>query len=290
MLADTFRVAATARPEPFLGWTFSNYSSPYTNIIDGVRKSWEPPIANSQKVEQVLFLGGSTVAGSYQRDDFTIPSDVARIAWQHGLAVHVTNRGAQGYSVWQELNVLEEQLASGYRPSVVVLYDGVNELYVQAAEGTTKTPSNIKALEYETAILQAEQKSAPGSQSLLDSVYHSYSNTSALIRMVRVFTGHESSSNPAEVDNILWNSDRSKVTATVRGRDAAEIHNGAVSIFGALGAKYHFQLVSFWQPFLYSKTPIPSESKVAGLWGKHPLPGGRWTSPPDEVLRSPKST
>ena len=270
VLADTFSIAATARPDPFLGWTFSNYSSPYTNITDGVRKSWEPPIANGQKAQQVLFLGGSTVAGSYQRDDYTIPSDVARIAWQQGLAVHVTNRGAQGYSVWQELNLLEEQLASGYRPNVVVLYDGVNELYVQAAEGTTTTPSNIKALEYETAILQAEQKSAPGSQSLLDRVYDSYANTSALIRMVRVLTGHESTSNPAAVDNILWNPDQSTTTATIRGKDAAEIHNQAVSIFEALGAKYHFRLVSFWQPFLYSKTPIPSESNVAGLWGETP--------------------
>jgi lysophospholipase L1-like esterase len=270
VLADTFRIAATARPNPFLGWTFANYSSPYTNITDGVRKSWEPPIAKGQHAEEVLFLGGSTVAGSYQRDDFTIPSDVARIAWQHGLTIHVTNRGAQGYSVWQELNLLEEQLASGYRPNVVVLYDGVNELYVQAAEGTTTTPSNIKALEYETAILQAEQKSAPGSQSLLDRAYDSYANTSAVIRMVRVLTGHESTSNPAEVDNILWNSDQSTATATVRGKDAAEIHNQAVSIFEALGAKYHFRLVSFWQPFLYSKTPIPSEKNVAGLWGETP--------------------
>jgi lysophospholipase L1-like esterase len=291
VLADTFSIATTARPDPFLGWTFSNYSgSPYTNIADGVRRSYEPPVAPGRRAVEVLFLGGSTVAGSYQRDDFTIPSDVARIASQHGLAVHVTNRGAQGYSVWQELNLLEEQLANGYRPDVVVLYDGINELYVQAATGTTSTPSNIKAREYETAILQSEQKAATsaGSQSLLARAYDSYANTSALVRMVRVITGHQSVSSPGQVDNIIWDPDQSLSTAEVRGRDAAAIHNQAVSIIEALGAQYHFRLVSFWQPLLYSKTPIPSESNVAGLWGETPSAWRAMDAAARSNLRAPE--
>jgi lysophospholipase L1-like esterase len=291
VLGDTFNIAVTARPDPFLGWTFSSYSgSPYTNISDGVRRSYEPPIATGRKPVEVLFLGGSTVAGSYQRDDFTIPSDVARIASQHGLAVHVTNRGAQGYSVWQELNLLEEQLANGYRPNVVVLYDGINELYVQASTGTTSSPSNIKARQYETAILQSEQKSASniGSQSLLNRAYDAYANTSALIRMARVISGNGSNSSPAQVDNIIWDPDQSTSTAAIRGKDAAVIHNQAVSMIEALGAQYHFRLVSFWQPFLYSKTPIHSESNVAGLWGETPSAWRAMDTAARSNLRAPE--
>ena len=291
VLADTFAIATTARPDPFLGWTFADYSgSPYTHISNGVRRSYEPPIARGQRPVEVLFLGGSTVAGSYQRDDFTIPSDVARIASQNGVAVHVTNRGAQGYSVWQELNLLEEQLANGYRPDVVVLYDGINELYVQASTGTTSTPSNIKARQYETAILQSEQKSANnvGSQSLLNRAYDAYANTSALIRMVRVISGNGSTSSTSQNSSIMWDPDQSTSTATVRGRDAAAIHNQAVSIMEALGNQYHFRLVSFWQPFLYSKTPIKSESNVAGLWGESPSAWRTMDAAARRNLRAPE--
>ena len=272
VLAETFGIAATARPDPFLGWTFSDYSSPYSNISGGIRRSYEPPVSNGKTPVEVLFLGGSTVAGSYQRDDYTIPSDVARIASARGIPIHVTNRGAQGYSVWQELNLMEELLVKGYRPNVVVLYDGINELYVQASTGTTATPSTIKARQYETAILQSEQKAASTqqSQSLLARAYDAYANKSAIIGVTRDIFGSGSSAAPGEVDNIQWDSDQSQQTAIARGEDAAAIHNQAVSVFEALAAAYHFRLVSFWQPFLYSKTPIAGERNVAGLWGETP--------------------
>jgi hypothetical protein len=269
VLADTFGIAAGTRTDPFLGWTFSNYEgSPFTHLVDGVRSSYEPPVAPGKKPVEVLFLGGSTVAGSYQRDDFTIPSDVARLAAQHGVPIHVTNGGAQGYSVWQELDLLERLLATGYRPNVVVFYDGVNELYVQAANGTTTEPSNIKARTYANAIQR--YLTVGSNQSLFDSAVHDYASTSALVRAFRTITGNASSPAPAEVDNILWDPDRSTATASTRGVDAADLHNQAMAIASALAARYQFHLLSFWQPFLYSKSPIKAEANVAGLWGETP--------------------
>ena len=63
-------------------------------------------------------------------------------------------------AIWQEVELLEELLTNGYRPNVVVFYDGVNDLGIQSTEGTTTIPSTLKAQQYARAIAQYQNPSA----------------------------------------------------------------------------------------------------------------------------------
>jgi lysophospholipase L1-like esterase len=74
--------------------------------------------------------GGSTTWGIDQRDEHTIPSELARVAHEHGLTVDVENRGLTGINHWLESERFALDLTSGERPDLVVFYDGVNEIYM----------------------------------------------------------------------------------------------------------------------------------------------------------------
>lgn len=99
--------------------------------VNGVRRSYQPDgIPRSAPV--IWFFGGSTMWGWGQRDLHTIPSEVARLSEQAGTPVRVVNLGQLAWVHWQEALAFERELASRPAPDLVVFYDGVNEINVQA--------------------------------------------------------------------------------------------------------------------------------------------------------------
>ena len=131
-------------PQPFRGLTFPDYSGRYVHVKNGVRSSYEPRPAGKDPTN-VFFFGGSTMFGTYQRDQHTIPSEFARLAEADRRAVRVVNYGVIGYGIWQEVELLEERLTKGDIPDVVIFYDGANEQFIQAREGPVATPSHLYA-------------------------------------------------------------------------------------------------------------------------------------------------
>ena len=103
------------------------------NVNDGIRRSYEPA-ASGDPVE-VYFLGGSAMFGWFQRDEHTIPSEVARLAEADGIPVRVVNHATPAYVNWQESLKLQALVTSGHRPDVAVFYDGANELVSQFTQG-----------------------------------------------------------------------------------------------------------------------------------------------------------
>lgn len=276
VLLETYEMAYVAQYEPLRGWTFPDFTSPYLNVTDGVRRSYEPPPSTTGKPVEVLFLGGSTLQGAFQRDEYTIPSDFARLAAQDHLSVHVVNRGQDGYAIWQEVELLEELLTTGYRPDVVVFYDGVNDLSIQTAVGTTTEPSHLKAKEYAQAIEQYVYNPKTA-QPLLNRVYDSYTNRSAVAHAVRDVGSLFSSSPPSSSHKLqplngspVANADSSPVVATERANDAVALYLRAVDLVQKLAAGYGFRAFNFWQPFLYSKQPVAAESNLEGFLGESP--------------------
>ncbi|MEL6543787.1 MAG: SGNH/GDSL hydrolase family protein, partial [Myxococcota bacterium] len=77
---------------------------------------------------EVWFFGGSTMWGTGQRDERTIPSRVVREATHAGLNLRAVNYGQPGWGVWQSTLKLIEQVVDGQRPDLVIFYDGINEL------------------------------------------------------------------------------------------------------------------------------------------------------------------
>ncbi|MEZ5166792.1 MAG: hypothetical protein R2695_09980 [Acidimicrobiales bacterium] len=135
-------------PDAFLGWRFDDefsYHSEQLNISEGVRETRRPSGSGSGDPVEVWLFGGSTLYGSGQADGATIPSDLVALAEADGLAVQATNFGRPAYANWQEVQLLEQQLADGTRPhpDVVVFYDGFNDLTLQTQFGVHDQPIHL---------------------------------------------------------------------------------------------------------------------------------------------------
>ncbi|WP_426574213.1 hypothetical protein [Aquihabitans sp. McL0605] len=122
LLADRDR--ARAEVDPVTGWRLLDLRSRYLNITGGRRASLEPADPNLT----VWYFGGSTMFGSSQRDDHTIPSEIARLAEADGVRVRSENFGVESYNNYQETMAFAAALSTGRRPDLVVFYDGANEL------------------------------------------------------------------------------------------------------------------------------------------------------------------
>ena len=122
-LEDRWRPYVYFRQKPFTGKTITIGS-------DGLRATWEAPspaLLDQRPRVKLLMLGGSSLWGFGARDDETIPSRVARDLEQRGWHVELKNLSEIGYVSTQELVALFRELQAGYRPDVVIFYDGVND-------------------------------------------------------------------------------------------------------------------------------------------------------------------
>jgi lysophospholipase L1-like esterase len=144
---DTMR----ARFDPFLLNIAAAHDGPLiTTTREQTRVSYEPA-GLPEDAPVVWFFGGSTMFGEGQRDEHTIPSEVARLAEDAGRSVRVVNFGQRGWVIWQEVLQLERQLAVLEPPDLVVFYDGTNDINVLAEQGGNR-PTVYNADDYRTTV------------------------------------------------------------------------------------------------------------------------------------------
>ena len=87
-------------------------------------------------------LGGSSLWGFGARDDQTIPSLLARSLDEQGWRVELKNLAEIGYVSTQEVIALTRELQAGYRPDLVIFYDGVNDTTSALLEGEPGLTTN----------------------------------------------------------------------------------------------------------------------------------------------------
>ena len=87
---------------------------------------------NTTGNRKVYFFGGSTMWGFWALEPHTIPSQFAAVT-----KVHSENYGEIGYTAHQSLVQLLQLLQNGHRPSLVVFYDGVNDVAIKCERGMT---------------------------------------------------------------------------------------------------------------------------------------------------------
>lgn len=124
---------------PLRAFRVADVETRHVNVSNGVRRSWEAPDCDCQRL-RVWMYGGSTTFGIGQRDGHTIASELARVAWQHGIALDVSNRGVPGHTHWSEANRFAWDLTLSPPPDLVIFYDGVNEIW-RAQFGQTEEES-----------------------------------------------------------------------------------------------------------------------------------------------------
>lgn len=135
---DFLRARERLRPryDPWrVFWAYPT-ASRYLNVDSaGRRRTVQPPAAGSSP-RVVYFLGGSAMWGYTSRDSLTIPSLVAARLRERGLDdVTLVNLAQPAYTAGQELASLVQELRAGGRPSLVVFYDGINDIRLTLVEG-----------------------------------------------------------------------------------------------------------------------------------------------------------
>ncbi len=97
------------------------------NVRDGRRASWTPPDCDCRRVS-LWFFGGSTAFGMGQRDEHTIASEIARLAWDDGVAVDAENYGVPADMLLHEAQTFAWEMEHRPPPDLVVFFDGINDM------------------------------------------------------------------------------------------------------------------------------------------------------------------
>ena len=131
------------------GFRLQDHEGEVINIEEGVRKTWRPPPCSCRRLT-VWWLGGSAAWGEGQRDLWSLPSMVARAAWEEGFALDIENRAMPTFTFNQEVHLLAELTTTEDPPDLVVSYGGGNDLVFQAlryTRGRGEDTSDLALLE-----------------------------------------------------------------------------------------------------------------------------------------------
>lgn len=265
--------AVSQRWEPYSYFRQRAFRGETINIDDhGRRATWRPPVAErGAKPLKILFFGGSTFWGFGSRDEKTIPSLLLKSLHDEGIAAEPRNLAEIGYVNTQELVALVRQLQSGYRPDLVIFFDGANDAssaMLQRGPSLSMAESN-RAREFNllqspgrlTVALAGDLIRKSAIQRAVDS---------ARLRLL----GLQATSQPARTD--------SELDALAQG--VVEGYLANLDIIENLGERYGFQPVFVWQPVAFAKArPTDFEREEAAKLG--------WLAPlfarvADEIDRS----
>jgi lysophospholipase L1-like esterase len=285
VLAEQADIPSVA--DSFLGYRPGDKSSTYTNLVDGVRRSYQST-APGKRVS-VWFFGASALFGDGQRDDHTIPSEFARLAEADGIALEVRNYGRPGTAIWQELQLFEQLVASGQKPDLVVFYDGFNDLAWQMNLVLSAEPTNVydrsrgqatnagaNALD---ATVQASGKTSGSSSdgTSLGDVADAYWDQSASHHVYdalhELFVGSDEPAVQfaAGVDQSL--PARTPEQIAQAARNAISIQTRAIRLATAVSDSVGAEASFFYQPTVFTKQLLPEERKYLTLEAYEP---SRW--------------
>jgi len=235
---EYFGELAQVRHEPdfFLGAVPQDFRGRFINVEGGVRRSYQP----EDPELTVWYFGGSTMFGIGQRDDHTIPSVVARLAEEDGVALRSVNVGVSSFVNWQETELLTQMLTRLAPPDLVVFYDGSND-------------TGLGWERIERGLLEE------------DGIFRmavSETDREQLARLPRT----PDSELPAPEDRLDLNVEL-----------VARQYRRGVSLARRLCASYGVPVLHFWQPQPFAKVPSPADDELWRRVGFDPamLPAAR---------------
>jgi lysophospholipase L1-like esterase len=251
-LSDRWQPYVYFRQRPFSGQTV-------TIDREGLRATWQPPPApagsGEPKAFRILMLGGSSMWGFGARDDRTIPSLIARKLYESGLRVEVRNLAEIGYVSTQEVVALVRELQSGYRPDLVIFYDGVNDSTSALLEGEAGLTTNERNRRAEFNIRQSPSRL--GGALIAGLVRDSGSYRFAQMIARRLLGAHDTAGGLPPTDR------RKELAAEVVRRYRANL-----AIVDRLARGFGFEALHYWQPVVFDKqSPMPYEREESEKLG-----------------------
>jgi lysophospholipase L1-like esterase len=248
------------RYHPYLGWTLSDFRGRYVHVKDGVRRSYQPAVSGDPV--EIYFLGGSATFGWFQRDEHTIPSEVARLAEADGIPVRVVNYATPAYVNWQESLQLQDLVTSGRKPDIAVFYDGANELVSQFTQGLHTDIETTLSRQIGDELGQGLTRPPTGSGGVRGFT-DAWARVSAVHRVgERLGLLSDPDRPPDEVLVSPWLGNQAD-RADTRGRYAAAIYSRGVEVVRRIAASYGFDADFFWQPTVFTKRVVKGEEFAA---------------------------
>ncbi|MFM7069309.1 MAG: SGNH/GDSL hydrolase family protein, partial [Actinomycetes bacterium] len=124
--AEQNRLSSAPRPEsPYGEWTLPEFVGRFTNVSNNERYTYQSKQATTKTV---WLFGTSAGFGMGQRDQYTIASNLVRLAEADGIGIKVRNFSVPGMSQHNEVRGFAKHLElDGERPDLVVFYDGFND-------------------------------------------------------------------------------------------------------------------------------------------------------------------
>ncbi len=266
---------------PYVGYSLPDYEGSVLNISDRMRHSYGQPGIGDDPDDalDVWFFGGSALFGfAMQRDEYTIPSQFARIAEEAGVAVRVRNYASMAYVNYQETLLLMTLLEIEEPPDLVVFYDGYNDkgLQVPGTSGLLGTPGEPSYMFFDafaSAIAETRQAElvTPGALSAGRRSPH-------VDGTAQVDTGQPGTALP-DVD-----LDPAQSAAAVD--NLIDIYGQGIDLSRRLGESYGFDVAHFWHPDIYTKRLDPAEVNLVAETGLTDFRLEVWSSLSDRIALS----
>jgi lysophospholipase L1-like esterase len=242
------------RQEPFRGQTI-------TVLPGGLRKTWNSPESAHEKPLQIWFLGGSSGWGVGARDDYTIPSLLAKDLSARGRAVDVTNHSEIGYVSTQELLWLALRLRAGECPDLVIAYDGANEILSAQQNGVAGWP------QHESNRRDAFDAQRSRARSIVESV-RLLVRESSMFRLAKALRARLGG--PPESPALETQQPGTSPSLDALAGAVLDTYEANQRLIEALAASYGFDVMFVWQPAIFTKvaaTPFERDeiNKYAAL-------------------------
>ncbi|MEW5819052.1 MAG: SGNH/GDSL hydrolase family protein [Cyanobacteriota bacterium] len=228
------------RWDPYDYWKRVPFKGKYVNIsFEGIRKTWNPVIKNTKARPLTIFIfGGSTMWGTGSRDDYTIPSDVAKILSENtNIDFQVINLGEYGYVSAQELISLIRELQKGIVPDIVVFYDGINDTYTAYQNCTAGLSHNEFNRVKDFNLHQDKNR-------LAENYLNVAIKTSGIYRVMSTLKKTEQIKDPAceNVDMLVDSTIYNYLTN--------------IGLVEHIGKLYGFKTLFYWQPSIFCKKEL----------------------------------
>ena len=220
---------------------------------DGLRKTWNSPAdeASRNEARRIFMFGGSAMVGFGARDDFTIPSILARkLSETTDFNVVVSNFGQTGYVSSQELLTLMEELKGGNVPDLVIFYDGVNDTFAALQRGVSGLSQNEQNRAREFNLLSESRRFELYAEAILR----------LLPRLARRASG---------VADVLGLGREMETVAKGKSGVAQGVldrYMVNIRIINSLAELYGFRVLYFWQPIISSKRRLTPHEEKSQDW------------------------
>jgi hypothetical protein len=236
----------------FVCWDALPQDGEFVNIDEnGVRATWNPD--NYPEAPDTLFVfGGSTTWGWGARDDYTIPSHLSRIFHDVGYSIYVHNYGEEAYTFTQELIQLVVLLREGHRPSYVVFYDGINDVFGSYQSGKPGSIHNVQQIRNRMkskGLLRVIWERTAGWLQSDCMIYKALGAIATKLSDYRQYQRSASTFGDEEIDEL--------------SRGTAAEYVKTLALLDTISANYGFKYSCFWQPTTFSEDSLVGDESTS---------------------------